>query len=114
WPQAGEIVGFGFLSIPAWTDVVHQDFLASPAHRAIMLNGAFTQVGVAVAYRSGKTWVTEIYARAGGAGPAPPPVPAAPRVSRTRTVIIVPRPRPVVARSAPARTAPPAPPPPVP
>jgi hypothetical protein len=100
-PQVGEIAGMGDLSIPAWADVVHHDFLASPTHRAVMLNGAFTHVGLAVSYGGGKTWVTEVYARA-GSGRAP--AVAAPRPSRSRTVVIEARPAPP--------PPPPAPPPP--
>ena len=91
WSQTGEIVGFGYLSIPAWIDVVHQDFLASPAHRGVMLSGAYTYVGVGVAYGSGKTWVTEEFGRPGAGGaPAPPPV-TAPRPSRSRIVVVAAR-----------------------
>jgi Cysteine-rich secretory protein family len=71
WVAIGENVGEG----PS-TTVVHAAFLASPAHRANLLNSAYTQVGVGTAVDArGIVWVSEIFRRPSGAAPAPKPAP---------------------------------------
>ncbi len=52
----GENVGFG-------NDVagLHRAFLASPAHRANILDGQFTEVGIGIAIRGDRVWVSEVF-----------------------------------------------------
>jgi uncharacterized protein YkwD len=55
WRTAGENVGYG-----SSVEEVHQRFMASPAHRANILNRAFGQAGVGVVEANGRTWVTVV------------------------------------------------------
>jgi hypothetical protein len=106
WTKLGENVGVG--DNP---DQIHQAFMNSPAHRANILDGAFTRVGVGVVRGGdGRIWVTEVFMRLrsddGGAGgssapPPPPPTTAAPPPRPPAAA----RPRP----PAPATTVPPPP-----
>lgn len=56
WRFVGENVGVGY-------DVggLHRAFMASPAHRANVLDSDFTQVGIGVAYGGGRLWVAEVF-----------------------------------------------------
>ncbi len=54
WSTLGENVGTG----PAVTDV-HNGFMGSPEHRANILSGSYTSVGVGVAQGNGRVWVVE-------------------------------------------------------
>lgn len=94
WSALGENVGEG-----ASTNEIFSAFMASAEHRANILNGSYTQVGVGlVVDASGRMWVSEIFRRPSGAVAAPPS--AAP----------APRPRPAPARThAPAQAPAPAP-----
>ena len=84
WTLVAENVGFG-----PTVDDVHQAFMASPAHRDIILHPDLTHVGVGVVQGGdGRLWVAEVFERL---EPAPPPAPAP------------------TAPPAPAPTAPPAP-----
>ncbi len=56
WRKLGENVGFG-----ADTGTVEEQFMASPPHRANILDPAFRRVGVGVVRRGGLAWVTEIF-----------------------------------------------------
>lgn len=107
WAKLGENVGVG--DNP---DQIHQAFMNSPAHRANILDGAFTRVGIGVVRGGdGRIWVTEVFMRlrsddSGGSSPSPPPpATAAPRPATTRppAPATTARPRP----PAPATTAPP-------
>src|SRR6476646_2940412 len=85
WSTPSEVVGDSDVPLPVWVDTVHRQFLASGVHRAVILNAAVTHVGIGVAYRGGKAFVTELYWRPSGAIAAPAVVRAPlPRVSRTR------------------------------
>jgi uncharacterized protein YkwD len=53
WSTAGENVGYG-----SSVEEVHQRFMASPAHRANILNRSFRQAGVGVVEVNGTTWIT--------------------------------------------------------
>lgn len=56
WRFVGENVGVGY-------DVggLHRAFMASPAHRANVLDADFSQVGIGVAYGGGRLWVAEVF-----------------------------------------------------
>jgi uncharacterized protein YkwD len=109
WAKLGENVGVG--DNP---QQIHDAFMNSPAHRANILDGAFTRVGIGVARGGdGRMWVTEVFMRlrsddSGGGGGTPPPTTAAPAPRPTAA--------PTTARPRPPRptptTAPPPPPPP--
>lgn len=56
WSSIGENVGTG--------DTVrqlHRAFMASPAHRANILDRRFRAVGVGIVVRNGKLWVSQIF-----------------------------------------------------
>lgn len=53
WRASGENVGSG----PHVSDV-HRAFMASSAHRAILLSPAYSQVGIGVTAAGGRVWVT--------------------------------------------------------
>ena len=98
WAKLGENVGVGDNA-----DQIHQAFMNSPAHRANILDGAFTRVGIGVVRGGdGRIWVTEVFMRlrSDDSGGAPAPTTAAPPPATTRP-------------PAPATTARPRPPPPV-
>lgn len=56
WSTAGENVGYG-----SSIEEVHQRFMASPAHRANILNRSFSQAGVGVVEVGGTTWITIVF-----------------------------------------------------
>jgi len=60
WSALGEVVGAGFAS----PEAVVAQWLASPSHRAELLNPAFRQLGVGYYYLSGTTyehwWVADL------------------------------------------------------
>ena len=105
WEKLAENVGFG-----GEVASIHEAFMNSAAHRANILDGALTHVGVGVVVDgSGQIWVTEVFMRLrGGGGGTPPPTTAAPPPPPPTTAAppTTARPRPV------ATTAPPPPPPP--
>jgi len=94
WQSIGENVGRATTVAD-----VHDAFMASPAHRANVLRGVFTQAGMGIVEQDGQLWVVAVFrqpmaARAAAAPAAPKPA-AAPRPSAP--------PRPVtVAPAAPA------------
>ncbi|HUP84753.1 MAG TPA: CAP domain-containing protein [Acidimicrobiales bacterium] len=80
WEKLGENVGFG-----QEVGQIHNAFMNSAPHRANILDGAFTHVGVGVVVDgSGQMWVTEVFMRLRGGGtsspttaaPSPPPTTA--------------------------------------
>jgi hypothetical protein len=87
WVNLGENVGEG----PS-AAAIHAAFMASPGHRANILNRAYTQIGVGYAVDSrGMLWVSEIFRRPNNVAPPaaaapvtkPAPVhPAAPAPAR--------------------------------
>lgn len=88
WEKLAENVGFG-------PDVrtIHDAFMNSTAHRANILDGALTHVGVGVVVDgAGQLWVTEVFMRLRSATApaptttttaAPPPTTASPRPAPT-------------------------------
>lgn len=70
WQRVGENVGRG-----PDVDVIHTAFMASPAHRANILEAGWSEVGVGVEVRDGRVWVTQVF-RVPAAGPAPEPAAA--------------------------------------
>ncbi len=76
WQKVGENVGRG----PS-VDPIHTAFMESPGHRANILDGDWTQIGIGVVVRDGTVWVTEVFreplaATAPAPAPAPEPAPA--------------------------------------
>ena len=53
WRTTGENVGYG----PHVSDV-HDKFMGSTSHRAIILSSAYSEVGIGVTARDGRVWVT--------------------------------------------------------
>jgi hypothetical protein len=104
WEKLAENVGFG-------GDVasIHDAFMNSAAHRANILDGALTHIGVGVVVDgSGQLWVTEVFMRLRGGGGAAPPTTATPPPTTARPAPVTtvrPAPAPTVPRPAP--TAPP-------
>lgn len=59
WLRLGENVGRG-----GGVDVLHNAFIASPAHHANIVNGAFNYVGLGVVDSGGTLYVTQIFMQA--------------------------------------------------
>jgi hypothetical protein len=97
WEAWGENVG----TAPD-VDAAHRAFMASSTHRRVLLNPAFTRVGIGVAYWSQGIMVVEDFIRRPGDSAS---APAPPRVAVSR---------PAAPRAPPAQPAPPPPPPPPP
>ena len=101
WEKLAENVGFG-----GDVATIHEAFMNSAPHRANILDGALTHVGVGVVVDgAGQIWVTEVFMRLrGGSGDsAPPPTTAAPPPPPPPPPPTTARPRP-----APTTTPPPA------
>ena len=58
WRWVGENVGYAPTIL-----AVHRAFMASPGHRANILDRDYTQVGVGVVYSGGRVWVAEVFRR---------------------------------------------------
>lgn len=56
WSSLGENVGYGG-SVP----VVHDAFMNSAPHRANLMSGTFTEIGLGVVVAGGRTWVTQVF-----------------------------------------------------
>jgi hypothetical protein len=88
WVMVGENVGDG----PS-ESVIQAAFMASPEHRANILRGAFSQIGVGyVIDKHGTLWVSEVFRRpTGSTVPARPVAP--PKVTKVtpKTVVATPR-----------------------
>lgn len=65
WQKVGENVGRG----PS-VDPIHAAFMASPGHRANILDPSWTEMGMGVVVRDGTVWVTQLF-RLPAAAPAP-------------------------------------------
>jgi hypothetical protein len=110
WQKLGENVGKG----PA-TSPVMDAFLASPTHRANLLDPTFTRIGVGVVWRDGALFTVHRFSQVIGDGapaPAPPapnpaPAPAAPAPSAAREAPPPPTPPPPPPSNAPTTSAPP-------
>ncbi|HEX2029629.1 MAG TPA: CAP domain-containing protein [Nitriliruptorales bacterium] len=85
WQRVGENVGRG----PS-TEAVHDEFMASATHRAVILDAGFTEIGVGIEVRDGLLWVSQVFrqpesaatptaAAPSTADPAPQGAAAAPR-----------------------------------
>ena len=81
WQKLGENVGRG----PS-VGAIHRALMDSPSHRANILGGDWTQIGVGVVVVDGQVWVTQMFRQPVGASapapkpqqePAPAPEPAA-------------------------------------
>jgi hypothetical protein len=105
WQSLGGNAGEG-----SSVDQLHQALMASPVHRANILDAQFSEVGVGVAQSGGTLWVSQVFrqptrsstARA-AAAPAAPSRPSAPPAAPATTLAITAPP----ATEAPPSTAPP-------
>jgi hypothetical protein len=89
WAAIGENVGEG-----PTASAVHSAFMGSAEHRANILSGSYTQIGVGVVVdAAGTLWVSEIFRRPSGqvANPTPPP-PAPPTTTRATSPKAQPKP----------------------
>ncbi|MGH8891340.1 MAG: CAP domain-containing protein [Acidothermaceae bacterium] len=109
WQKLGENVGYG-----GSPSVIQAAFMASPMHRANILDAAYTQIGIGSAVdANGILWVSEIFRRptsqapAQAPNPAPKPAPK-PQPVVTRTTAPAPAPNPVRPATRAARSTPPA------
>ncbi|HVF04377.1 MAG TPA: CAP domain-containing protein [Frankiaceae bacterium] len=69
WQAVGENVGMG-----GSASAIHQAFMNSAPHRANILDGDFTQVGMGTAYDSkGVLYITQVFRKPMGSTTAPPP-----------------------------------------
>jgi len=82
WEKLAENVGVG-----PGVDEIHNAFMNSAPHRANILDGALTHIGVGVVVDpSGQIWVTQVFMRLrGGGGTASPTTTAAPPPPTTTT-----------------------------
>lgn len=110
WQRVGENVGRG----PS-TEAVHDQFMGSATHRAVILDPGFTEIGVGVEVRDGLLWVSQVF-RQPETVAAATPVPSTPAAEPVPRVAAAPPPlapagRPAVAtaRTAPASVPPAAP-----
>ncbi len=53
WRSIGENVGYG-----GSVDQVHSMFMASGTHRATILSGSYSEVGIGVVVSGGVVWIT--------------------------------------------------------
>ena len=73
WKQVAENSGTG-----GSADQVHAAFMASPPHRAIILDPTYREVGIGVVWTGSQLWVAEVFRAPTGATPPPQqPTPAA-------------------------------------
>lgn len=97
WQRVTENVGTG-----PEARAVHDAFMASSSHRANIVDGQVTEVGVGVASSDGTLWVVQVFRLPTAASePAPPPPPPAPDPEPTPVPDAAPAP------SAPSVPAPP-------
>ena len=109
WQAVGENVGMG-----GSVSSIHQAFMNSASHRANILDGDFTQVGMGTAYDGkGVLYVTQVFRKPAGStasAPAPAPRPTATATAKPRPRAVyrpaAPTTRTTVARPAPVATAP--------
>jgi uncharacterized protein YkwD len=79
WSKLGENVGEG----PS-ASAIHAAFMASPEHRANILDRSFNQMGVGYATDAhGTLWVAELFRAATGVAPPPAPAPVVHTAPRT-------------------------------
>jgi len=71
WRLVGENVGVGGDELG-----VHRALMASPGHRANILDARYTQIGLGIARGGGRVWITQVFRQPNGAAsPAPAPAP---------------------------------------
>jgi len=58
WSVVAENIGYG-----QTVAGLHRAFMASPPHRANLLNGRLRQVGIGIVVRGDAIWVTEVFRR---------------------------------------------------
>lgn len=95
WRWVGENVGYG----PDWL-TVENAFMASPAHRANILDSDYTQIGIGVVASGGRVWITQVFRKPMTTASAPTSAPTRTATTRTTTT------RTMTTRSATARPAP--------
>ncbi|HET9442459.1 MAG TPA: CAP domain-containing protein, partial [Acidimicrobiales bacterium] len=83
-------------------ETIHRALMASSGHRANILGGAFTNVGVGVVVDGGSLYVTEVFIASSAAAAQPAAAPAAPRAPASAAPKAAPAPAPakVVAPAA--------------
>ena len=79
WWALGENVGMG----PSCSSI-HDAFMASPGHKANILDKDYNQIGVGVVVKDGTIYVTEVFAGRPSSSSAPAPAPK-PVVKKTTT-----------------------------
>lgn len=101
WQLLAENIGMG-----TTVDEIDQLLMASPQHRADILDARFTGIGVGVVKSGDSLWVTEVFRRrsAAAAAAGTPPAPAPAPVSEPAVPARAPRPVPL---RRPASTVPP-------
>lgn len=102
----GENVGYG-----PDAGTIHRAFMNSAPHRANILDGDYTEVGVAVVESDGRLWVTQVFRAPSGAPRAAAPAKAAPAAGAKAATPTSSRPagRPASRPAAPAPPPPPSP-----
>lgn len=81
WQLVAENIGMG-----SSVEQVHEALMASPGHRANIIDARFTGIGIGVVQVNGSMWVTQVFRQGtevfrqgtGAVPPAPPPPPTAP------------------------------------
>ncbi len=63
WQAVGENVGRG----PS-VDAIHSALMASPGHKANILDPRWTEIGVGVVVKDGTVWVTQVFRQPSGGG----------------------------------------------
>jgi hypothetical protein len=82
WRWVGENVGYG----PDWR-TVETAFMNSPGHRANILDGDYSQIGIGVVVSNGRVWVTQVFRAPSGSTYVAKKAP----VSTTKTTAATPR-----------------------
>ena len=102
WEKLGENVGTGDSAAQ-----IHDAFMNSPAHRANIVDPAFTYVGIGVARGGdGRIWVTEVFMRLrGGGGGSAPTTTATPPPTTAKPTPVTVAPTPTTTRRTPVTTA---------
>lgn len=66
WRSIGENVGVGGSELQ-----IHEALMASPGHRANILNTQYGQIGIGITHRNGRVWVTQVFRQPAGPTAAP-------------------------------------------
>ena len=73
WSRLAENVGYG-----GGAETVHLALMASPGHKANILDRGVSQMGIGVVWSGNRLWVTQVFRQPTGAAAALPPVTTAP------------------------------------